>query len=206
MQNLLTAKKRLKGFTKNWKTAKLGDVAYETVNRNNGSLSSEALMAVTKAFGIIPMRERVQGEGVSRCKLIARDSFAYNPMRLNIGSIARWKESRLAMVSGDYVVFQCIEDQLDPNYLDFVRQTNFWSNFVERAGDGSVRVRIYFSHLKHMKLTLPQIDEQIAIAQILLAADKEITLLKAKTEKLREQKKGLMQQLLTGKRRLDLTD
>ena len=50
---------------------------------------------------------------------------------------------------------------------------------------------------------LPQSkEEQIAIAKVLQAADKEITLLKAKAEKLREQKKGLMQQLLTGKKRL----
>ena len=45
-------------------------------------------------------------------------------------------------------------------------------------------------------------EEQTAIAQVLQAADKEIQLLKAKTEKLREQKKGLMQVLLTGKKRL----
>ena len=89
MQNLLTGKKRLKGFGGEWTLKKLGDVAYEISARNNGSLTSESLMAVTKASGIIPMRERVQGEGVARCKLIERDSFAYNPMRLNIGSIAR---------------------------------------------------------------------------------------------------------------------
>ncbi|MBK6329954.1 MAG: hypothetical protein IPF62_05275 [Bacteroidetes bacterium] len=53
-------------------------------------------------------------------------------------------------------------------------------------------------------MKLPSIEEQTAIAQVLQAADKEISLLKAKAEKLREQKKGLMQQLLTGKVRLKI--
>jgi len=53
-----------------------------------------------------------------------------------------------------------------------------------------------------LKITIPTPDEQIAIAQVLQAADIEIQLLKAKTEKLRKQKKGLMQVLLTGKKRL----
>ena len=54
-----------------------------------------------------------------------------------------------------------------------------------------------------IKIKLPSIEEQTAIAQVLQAADKEISLLKAKAEKLREQKKGLMQVLLTGKIRLN---
>jgi type I restriction enzyme S subunit len=53
-------------------------------------------------------------------------------------------------------------------------------------------------------LNLPTIEEQTAIAQVLQAADKEISLLKVKAEKLREQKKGLMQLLLTGKKRLKI--
>jgi type I restriction enzyme S subunit len=55
-----------------------------------------------------------------------------------------------------------------------------------------------------IKIHIPTLAEQTAIAQILQSADKEITLLKTKTEKLREQKKWLMQQLLTGKKRLKI--
>jgi type I restriction enzyme S subunit len=55
-----------------------------------------------------------------------------------------------------------------------------------------------------IKIKLPSIEEQTAIAHVLHMADKEISLLKAKAEKLREQKKGVMQQLLTGKVRLKI--
>ncbi|MFW5762011.1 MAG: restriction endonuclease subunit S, partial [Cyclobacteriaceae bacterium] len=56
-----------------------------------------------------------------------------------------------------------------------------------------------------VKIPYPSVDEQIAIAKVLQAADKEIELLKAKTDKLREQKKGMMQVLLTGKKRLNIS-
>ena len=57
-----------------------------------------------------------------------------------------------------------------------------------------------------MKIPNPSIEEQTAIAQLLQVADKEISLLKAKADKLREQKKGLMQQLLKGKVRLKINN
>jgi len=55
-----------------------------------------------------------------------------------------------------------------------------------------------------LKVTIPSYEEQTAIAQVLQAGDKEIQLLKTKCNKLKEQKKGLMQQLLSGKKRLKL--
>jgi type I restriction enzyme S subunit len=68
-------------------------------------------------------------------------------------------------------------------------------------GDGLLNVNTddFFG----LKIIFPPKEEQTAIAQVLQAADKEISLLKAKAEKLREQKKGLMQVLLTGKIRLN---
>ena len=151
---------------------------------------------------MIPMRERVQGASNHRCKVVRQNYFAYNPMRLNIGSLARWDGEEPAMVSGDYVVFKCEEERLDPRFFDFYRSTNEWANYVRRAGDGSVRVRIYFSHLAPLKIALPSIEEQKAIANILDIATCEITMLEAKSELLKMQKKWLMQQLLTGKKRL----
>ena len=53
-----------------------------------------------------------------------------------------------------------------------------------------------------IRIKIPTLEEQTAIAQVLQAADKETQLLKTKTEKLREQKKGMMQVLLSGKKRL----
>jgi type I restriction enzyme S subunit len=202
-QQLLTGKKIFPQFCRSvWKEVRLGDVSSESKLRNDGTLTSESLMAVTKLEGMIPMRERVRGESVERCKVVCKDWFAYNPMRLNIGSIARWRGDEDVLVSPDYVVFKCDESKLDPSILDHLRRTHQWTEFVESSGDGSVRVRIWYSHLAHFKFHLPSLEEQHHIAAVLNACDKEITLLKQKLDALKRQKRGLMQKLLTGQIRV----
>ncbi|TAD86937.1 MAG: restriction endonuclease subunit S, partial [Bacteroidetes bacterium] len=80
--------------------------------------------------------------------------------------------------------------------------------FIGRLATAVIGIRdgkqISYDDFCIVKIPNPSFEEQTAIAQVLEAADKEISLLKAKAEKLRERKKGLMQQLLTGKVRLKI--
>jgi len=207
MQQLLTGKLRFKGYRDGWPSIQLRDVATECEERNRSQLGMESVMAVTKAVGIIPMKERTIGADIGRYLIVRENWFAYNPMRLNIGSIARWSGKNDILVSPDYVVFRCKEPNgdglgIDPDYLDHLRRSGIWEKFVTGAGNGSVRVRIYFSDLGHLKFTLPSLAEQRKIATFLMAADREIDLLRKQLEVLKLQKKGLMQKLLTGEVRV----
>ena len=207
MQQLLTGKRRFKGFTDEWHPIHLKDVTEECSERNQGQLGIEAVMAVTKAEGIVPMRERTIAADIDRYLVVKKDCFAYNPMRINIGSIARWNGDNDILVSPDYVVFRCkepIKDGLavDPDFLDQYRRSGLWQRYVASSGNGSVRVRIYYSDLGVMKLRLPPIKEQRKIAGLLNTADREIDLLSRKLNALKKQKRGLMQELLTGQIRV----
>lgn len=167
----------------------------------------DSVKAVTKAEGIIPMKERTIAADISRYLVVQKNWFAYNPMRINIGSIARWSGDNEVLVSPDYVVFRCNEPNgkspgIDPDYLDHLRRSGIWERFVTAAGNGSVRVRIYFSDLGHLKFKLPAPTEQRKIANFLNTADREIDLLRKELEALKQQKKGLMQKLLTGEVRV----
>ncbi|MGH9755131.1 MAG: restriction endonuclease subunit S [Blastocatellia bacterium] len=207
MQQLLTGRTRFEEFEgQEWKQAHLSDVAIESELRNNGRLTEKSLYAVTKAYGMIPMRERVQGESVERCKVVSKDWFAYNPMRLNIGSIAKWDNEEDVLVSPDYVVFRCDETRLDPDFLNHYRRSHRWTKFVEKSGDGSVRVRIWFSHLAELKLSLPPLPEQRRIAAVLNACDRELDLLREQLVEFKKQKQGLMQKLLTGQIRVKVDE
>ena len=108
-------------------------------------------MGVKKEDGIVPMAERLVAEDISRYKLVRNNWFAYNPMRLNIGSIARWQGESDVLVSPDYVVFCCLERAMPttllPEYFDSFRGSRQWDAFVSEAGDGGVRVRIYYRDL-----------------------------------------------------------
>lgn len=200
MQRLLTGKRRVKGQP--WRTVRLLAVAEEKTIRNGGAFDRSRLYAVTKAEGMVPMRERVQGQSVERCKIVERGWFAYNPMRLNIGSIARWQDEKPVMVSGDYVVFAANESKLLSDYLNHVRQSAAWCNFTGASGSGSVRVRIWFDDLGRFSFPLPSLPEQRAIADILDACDEELRLLRDQRAAVEMQKRGLMQRLLTGKVKL----
>lgn len=176
----------------------LSDVTTESTMRNGDAPPIGTVMGVSKVAGIVPMEERTVASDIARYKVVRKDWFAYNPMRLNIGSIARWQGNDDILVSPDYVVFQCRDEPLDgiePSYLDHFRQSAAWDAFVSEGGDGGVRVRIYYKDLARLELALPKRAEQQRIADCLSSLDELIAAQRRKVEALKTYKRGLMQQL-----------
>lgn len=205
MQQLLTGKKRLKGFGGEWKKKRLKDVT-TNFSRRNKDLIDANVYSVTNKSGFVLQSDhfegKVAGEDLSNYKIIKKHEFAYNPARVNVGSLAYF-EKEIGVISSLYVCFKTTKDVLDYFLLQFL-QIDHTKHRIEALGEGGVRVYLWYDLFSKIKIKLPSIEEQTAIAQVLHAADKEIRLLKAKAEKLREQKKGLMQQLLTGKVRIKI--
>ena len=178
--------------------ALLMDVTAESGDRIGDDLSKMPVMGVTKVEGIVPMEERLISSDITRYKIVKNNWFAYNPMRLNIGSIARWEGEQNILVSPDYVVFKCLKGAdlvIDPEYLDHFRQSGAWARFVSESGDGSVRVRIYYRDLARLQLFLPGHAEQQKIADCLSSLDALITAQADKLDTLKTHKQGLMQQI-----------
>jgi type I restriction enzyme S subunit len=176
----------------------LADVTTESTERNGAGHVPSQVMGVSKVDGIVPMEARIISADTARYKVVRKDWFAYNPMRLNIGSIARWQGDSDILVSPDYVVFKCKitgPHRLNPAYLDHFRRSEAWEEVVSEKGDGSVRVRIYYKDLARLRLALPSFPEQQKIAECLDSADELIEAQVRKVELLRAHKGGLMQQL-----------
>ncbi len=176
----------------------LKDVTAESTTRNGKSLAIASVMGVTKVEGIVPMRDRLIASDIARYKIVRKDWFAYNPMRLNIGSVARWQGESDILVSPDYVVFKCVKAGpygIDPVYLDHFRRSDAWEDFVSEKGDGSVRIRIYYKDLALLRLALPPFEEQQRIASCLSSVGELIAAQARKLDALKAHKEGLMQQL-----------
>ena len=205
MQQLLTGKKRLKGFGGEWKELRLKDVT-TNFSRRNKDLIDAKVFSVTNKSGFVLQSDhfegKVAGDDLSNYKIIKKHEFAYNPARINVGSLAYFDEE-IGVISSLYVCFKTTRNILDYFLFQFLK-IDHTKHRIESLGEGGVRVYLWYDLFSKIKINLPSIEEQTAIAQVLQAADKEISLLKAKAEKLREQKKGLMQQLLTGKVRLKI--
>lgn len=196
----LTPKLRFPEFqNRPFREVKLRDVTSESRVRNREKAPKFKVMGVSKSEGVIPMEERLIASDASRYKVVRKDWFAYNPMRLNIGSIARWSGDEDVLVSPDYVVFRCDEeggqDSLLPDFFDQFRSADAWDAFVNEAGDGGVRVRIYYDNIGQIDLALPSLPEQQKIADCLGSLNDVIEAESRKLEALRRHKKGLMQQL-----------
>lgn len=187
-----------------WKLRRLGEVTRELTRRNrDGSLGRDVVMGVTNSRGIVPMREQTIGADLTRYKILPPRAFAYNPMRINVGSIAMLRLPSEVLVSPDYVLFECLPGKLDPDYLDHLRQSHFWDHYINAGGSGSVRMRTYYEDLAALRVKLPDYDEQRAIAAVLNTARDEIGLMTAEIESITRQKRGLMQKLLTGEWRVN---
>lgn len=183
---------------------RLGDVTREITQRNAAAvLGLGSVMGVSNVKGIVPMRSQTIGADLTRYKILPPQGFAYNPMRLNVGSIAMSSLDEDILVSPDYVLFECIDGELDPDYLDHLRRTHWWHHHVNAGGSGSVRVRTYYDELASLRINLPTFTEQHTIARALNTAREEIGLLDASITTLRQQKRGLMQKLLTGQWRVE---
>lgn len=181
---------------------KLKAATSESTARNGKRLGRDAIMAVTKSVGMRPMREETIAASIDRYKLVRPKAFAYNPMRLNIGSIAMSSFDRDVLVSPDYVVFECDESKLLPGYLEHLRHTRLWNRHFEAAGSGGVRIRIYYDDLGAFAFSLPPLAQQLRVLAALDASKAEIETLESYLAALRQQKRGLMQKLLTGQWRI----
>ena len=117
------------------------------------------------------------------------------------------KEFDGAKISGSYMaVVPEDKKQLNMEFFQWYSQTPFFyhQTYISSYGVHIEKMTFDFDTFLQLEMKLPSYEEQTAIAQVLQAADKEIKLLKTKCNKLKEQKKGLMQQLLTGKKRLTI--
>lgn len=176
----------------------LGSVTHESTARNDALLGRDSVMAVTKAVGMRPMREETIATSIDRYKVVQPNAFAYNPMRLNIGSIAMSHFDEAILVSPDYVVFECDKDKILPGLVDHLRSTQHWITHFGNAGNGGVRVRIHYDELALFSFWLPPIAEQKKVLDVLDLITKEIDLMKKRLDLMKLQKRGLMQKLLTG--------
>lgn len=204
MQNLLTGKKRLKGFEKEkWKKIGAGEI-FESVSKKG--FTDEELLSATQDKGMIPRnmlegRVTMPSSGTEGFKLVEPGDFVISLRSFQGGLEYSYYRG---LVSPAYTVLKP-KSKINK---EFYKQYYKSHDFIERLATAVVGIRdgkqISYEDYCIVKIPSPSIKEQKAIAVVLTIADKEIDLLQKKLDQLKEQKKGLMQQLLMGKKRLKI--
>ena len=169
----------------------------------------QRVLSVTNSAGFVLAEEqfahRVASASLSNYKIVRRGQYAYNPSRINVGSIARlddWEEGALSPM---YVVFQ-VKGGLDADFFGHWLRSGEARQRIALAAQGSVRETVNFGDLGSILVPVPTMERQKTIAQGLNAARAEISLLDDEIKAVTRQKRGLMQKLLTGEWRVEVSD
>lgn len=202
MQQLLTGKKRLPGFEGEWQWLRANEVFRTVSQKNNGD--HEELLAVTQDQGVLPRslleRRVVMPDGsTSGYKLVVPGNFVIS-LRSFQGGL-EYSEYR-GLVSPAYTVLEPTRDINDAFYKQYYKSYDFIGHLavaVVGIRDGK---QISYGEFSFLKIPYPDVGEQQAIANVLTTADQEIDALQKRLDHLKQEKKALMQQLLTGKRRV----
>lgn len=208
MQQLLTGKRRLLGFGGEWKLIHISDVSKEVSIKNKADKDIPVL-SCTKYDGLVPSLEyfgrRIFSDDLTSYKVVPKFHFAYATNHIEEGSIGYQENFEEALISPMYTVFKTdssINDYFFYKLLKSYRCIYEYQSWMEGSIDRRGGLR--WDAFSKIKVHVPSFKEQSAIVTVLQASDKEINLLKSKLEKLKEQKRGLMQVLLTGKKRLNI--
>ena len=204
MQRLLSAKLRLPGFSEPWKIHKLQELFTE---RNETNRTDLPLLSITGDRGVILQTESekrdTSNDDKSKYKRIAKGDIGYNTMRMWQGRSAL--SGLEGIVSPAYTIVVPNTD-VDGYYMSVLFKQprliyDFWTHSQGLVGD---TLNCKYRDFGQVHICCPPLAEQKAITEVLTAADREIELAKEKLERLRRQKRGLMQQLLSGKKRVKI--
>lgn len=205
IKQLLTGRKRLEGFNGEWKKLGAGEV-FKSITRKG--FANEELLSATQDRGMIP-RSMLEGRvtmpatGTEGFKLVEIGDFVISLRSFQGGLEYSYYKG---LVSPAYIVLKPKKSINEEFYKQYFKSYDFIGHLaiaVIGIRDGK---QVNYDDFCTVNIPYLPIEEQTAIANVLQAADKEISLLKAKAEKLRKQKKGLMQLLLTGKVRLKINN
>ena len=210
MQQLLSGKKRLFGFSGEWEIKKLGEIA--NFFKGKGLPKSELTVdgkyrcihygeLFTKYNQIIREVNCSTNQNIcsflSKCNDVLMPTSDVTPNGLATASCI--KEDNI-ILGGDILVIRIPELVMDGIFLSYCITKN--REQIMQLVSGSTVYHLYASDMKEFQLNIPPIEEQIAIIKVISDMDSEIKSLEQKRDKFKSIKQGMMQELLTGKTRL----
>lgn len=221
MQQLLTGQKRLLDengvrFSETWKLYALSKLFQRVTTKNNGK--SNNVVTISGQHGLIKQedffKKTVASDTLDGYFLLKKGQFAYNKSYSNgypMGAIKRLNRYPEGVVTTLYICFELTTPKKScgdywEHYFESGLLNNSLSQIAHEGGRAHGLLNVKPSDFFSLKVAVPGFEEQQKIASVLSAADTEISTLEKKLACLKDEKKALMQQLLTGKRRVKVDE
>ena len=156
-----------KVFSENKCNCKIGDVISQISHRNRSKKETN-ILSVSNKWGFVEQSEQfedriVASEDITNYKVVRTNDFAYNPARINVGSIARLKRYESGIVSPMYICFHS-QNALLPEYLELFFYTQYFKHEMYKRLEGSVRLCLSFEGLTNIPIFIPEITTQREIS------------------------------------------
>ena len=179
-------------------TSRIGDFIEQITKRNKDN-AIQNVLSVSNRHGFIQQSEQFENRSVasddtSNYKIVERNHFAFNPARINVGSIARLTTFEKGIVSPMYICF-CTKDTLCPEYLNYYFESRQFFTEIQKRLEGSVRQCLSFEGLCNIPLYAPTVEIQQQIGMRLTTLVQEIKLELNILELLLKQKMFLLRQM-----------
>ena len=161
------------------------------------------MFSVTNNRGFVPQSEQFEdremvGEDIKAYKIIHKNDFAYNPARINVGSIAKYNGDEPCMISSLYVCFTA-DKRLDNEWLMQLLKTPKMNFYYNINGEGGVRVYLFYPNFARIKTSFPSLQEQQKISSFLALLDERIATQIKIIEKLESLIRGLITDVNSGR-------
>ena len=185
-----------------WEVVKLENITKRT-SRPNKDRKDRPAYSINNRKGFVPQNEQFE-EGSyedldkSAYKIVRKGEFAYNPARVNVGSIGRLRNAEEVAVSSLYVCVS-VDDKVDGEYFDaWTKSLDFYKETV-RNTEGSVREYLFYENFANMRMPIPSRAEQKKIAEILATCDRVIELTQGKIDELNKLKQTCLRKMFPQK-------
>ena len=186
-------------YTPNTKTiSHIGNVI-EQISKRNKNNAIQNVLSVSNRQGFIKQSDQfenrnVASEDTSNYKIVEQNDFAFNPARINVGSIARLTTFEGGIVSPMYICFRTHEN-VAPEYIDYFFESKHFYSEIQKRLEGSVRQCLSFEGLCNIPLSLPSLEMQQRIGMRLLTLGMKIKMETDLLELLYKKKQYLLSQM-----------
>ena len=190
---------RFKGFTGAWKKYSFKNITYPSGTKNKDNILYESY-SITNESGFVPQNEKFENGGTMKNAdkrmyiIVEPHSFAYNPARINIGSIGYQYLDYNVIVSSLYEVFKTT-DECNDQFLWYWFKTKAFDKMIEQLQEGGVRLYFYYDKLCMCSLKMPDVEEQSKIAEYFKNLDDLISACSKEIDKLQSIKKALLEKM-----------
>lgn len=187
---------RFKGFEGEWGNVSLGEETYPAGIKNHDNLPLESY-SISNEYGFIPQNVQFENGGTMATAdkrmyyIVSKNSFGYNPARINVGSLGYYTGDNNVIVSSLYEIFKT-SDRICDTFLLYWFKTSTFQKLIEQYQEGGVRFYFFYDKLCMCHTLIPSYEEQQKIANYFINLDTQITLQTQRLEKLKQIKSACL--------------